>query len=791
MLLPNFFLVTFRNMMKNKVFIILNVLGMGLAIANCLIAYFIYDYNMTFNATHVQSPTIYRVSSMRQFQNDVTRYGYAPLALGNAIKENVPLVDRVVRYNPFGIDFRLGTDMFNTDMAYVDPEFFTMFTFDMQEGTAPVNTSQVVISEEVAGIHFKGESAVGKMLTQVLDSGKTKEYMVSGVFRNPPNNSSFTNDAFILFASQYTEDPTQENNWRLRTTLFVQVINPAQVPAVEKQIKSYAANNNAVREDFIIGEFDLEPFVGMAVRDSFNDVRGVWTNQASPQSMAYGTAIMGFLVVLIACFNLTNTAIAVSSRRLKEIGIRKVMGSSRGHLIGQFISETMFICFLAMIVGILLGEFALVPGFNVLWSEVKLDPDYFGRPAFLIFTSLMLLFIGLLAGGYPAFYISKFQPTEILKGRMRFGGTTFFSRVLLTLQFTISVIAIVSSIALVDNAKFQRDFDLGVNLKGVAYSWVRSQAEYEQFRNRLLQLPDISSIGSSTHHIGTSYINDPVKHESSEIEVDILDAGDDYVKTVGLSLLEGRDFIKDSESDKRESVIVTQTLADGFGWTEPLGKEIVWMDSVKYQVIGVIKPVLNQGLWRKAEPMMIRYSGKENTKFIIVSAPDDKIKSVKESMEAIHKDLFPDRIARIRLMDEVTVNANNVNNNILTMFIFTGIVALFLSSAGLFTLVSLSIIKKMKEIGVRKVFGASAGNLSRVINGEFFAVLTIAAVLGAAAGGWMSRMLMGSIWAYYQSPTGWTIIGSVAVILAVAVATVGYKILQTVRLNPANVLRDE
>lgn len=789
-MLSNYFLVTFRNMMKNKVFIILNVLGMGLAIGNCLIAYFIYDYNVTFNATHVQSPTIYRVSSLREFQNDVTRYGYAPLALGNAIKENVPSVERVVRYNPYGVDFRLGTEIFNTDMAYVDTEFFTLFTMDILEGTVPANNSQLVISEEVAAKHFKGESAIGKMLTQMLDSGKTKEYMISGVFRDQPNNSSFRKDAFIPFANQYPGDPGQENNWRLRTTLFVQIKDASQIPSIEKQIKTYTANNNAVREDFIIKEFDIEPFVGMAVRDSFNDVRGVWTTQASPQSMAYGTAVMGFLVVLIACFNLTNTAIAISSRRLKEIGIRKVMGSTRGHLIAQFIGETMFICFMALIVGILLGEFALVPGFNILWSEVKLDPDYFGRPTFLIFTSATLLFVGLLAGGYPAFYISKFQPTSILKGRLQFGGTTLFSRVLLTLQFTISVIAIVSSIALVDNAQFQRDFDLGVNLNGVAYSWVRNQAEYEQFRNRLLQHPDISSIASSTHHIGTSYINDPVKIEGSEIDVDILDAGDDYLKTVGLTLLEGRDFIKDSESDKRESVIVTQAMADRLGWTEPLGKEVVWMDSVKYVVVGVVKTVLNQGLWRKAEPMMIRYNNAD-VRFIIVSAPEDKIKGVKESMEAIHKELFPERIARIRLMDEVTVNANAVNNNILTMFIFTGVVALFLSAAGLFTLVSLSIIKKLKEIGVRKVFGASAANLLRVINGEFFAVLTIAVVLGAASGSWMTRMFMGSIWAYYQSPTLWTILGSVIVIVAVAVATVGYKILQTVRLNPSTVLREE
>lgn len=247
--------------------------------------------------------------------------------------------------------------------------------------------------------------------------------------------------------------------------------------------------------------------------------------------------MMGLLIVLIACFNLTNTAIAVSSRRLKEIGIRKAMGSKRGHLIAQFIGETSFICLMALIVGILLGEFALVPGFNAMWSYVKLEPDYFGRPAFLIFAVTTLVFTGLVAGSYPAFYVSRFSPIEILKGKLKFGGTSIFSQSLLTFQFVISIISIVFSLAFIDNARFQRDYNLGFNKSETAISAVKNRAEYEQFRNRMLQNPDVISVAGSTHHIGINYLNDPIKYESTEIEADILDVGDDYVKTMGLTLV--------------------------------------------------------------------------------------------------------------------------------------------------------------------------------------------------------------------------------------------------------------
>ena len=456
-MLSNYLLITFRNMVKNKVFIVLNVVGLGLAISNCLVAYFIWDYNATFDSTHVQAPTIYRVSTMREFQNEVNRYGHSPMALGNAIRENVPVVDRVVRYFPGGVYFRIGTEVFNTELSYVDPDFFTLFTFDMIAGAAPTNKEEIVINDQLAIKYFNNVQAVGQTITQVLDSGKTREFMVSGVFRKQPHNSSFNRDAFVPFANQFVGDPgQQENSWKTRTTLFVQVIDASQIPVIESQIKGYAANNNKVREDFTIREFDLEPFVGMGVRNSFDQIRGSWTNQGSPQSMAIGTAVMGFLVILIGCFNLTNTAIAVSSRRLKEIGIRKVMGSARGNLIAQFLGETMFISLMAMVAGVLVAEFALVPGFNAMWEVIKLEPNYFGRPAFLIFSTLSLLFIGLLAGTYPAFYLSSFQPSAILKGKLRFGGTSLFSRTLLAVQFMISITAIVCGIAFVDNAQFQK-----------------------------------------------------------------------------------------------------------------------------------------------------------------------------------------------------------------------------------------------------------------------------------------------------------------------------------------------
>jgi putative ABC transport system permease protein len=793
-MVKNYLLITLRSLMKNKLFILINISGLSIAIACCIVGYFNFSFNQRFDEHHVNASTIYRVNSVREFQNRLTTYGYAPIALGNVIKQNVPDVEEMARYIPGNGNFRVGQELFKADLNFVDPGFFRLFTFDFIEGDGVLkDKSQLCISDELAVKYFGKEKALGKAITQVLDSGKLREYVVAGVFKKQPFNSSFFVEAYSHFDNAFADNITgyDENSWKARQHLFLQVKDPSRVAAIEEQIKPYVENNNKIREDFIIRKFELESFVGMGVRDSYDDKPGTWTQEGSPIAAIVGVGAMGIFVLLIACFNLTNTAVAISSRRLKEIGIRKVMGSSRKHLIFQFIGETSLICFVSLLIGMAMGEYLFVPAFNELWPQMKLQTDYLANPNFLIFIGTVLVFTSLLAGSYPAFYITKFQPTTILKGKLKFGGTNIFTRSLLTLQFAISLMAIVGSIAFIENAQYQKELDLGFNKSGVVYTFIKGRSEYETYRNALLSNDAILSITGSQHHFYSSSLNDPIKYDTKEIEADIMDIGEEYIPTVGLTLKEGRNFEKDSENDRKESVIITEGLARKFGMTEPIGKEIIWMDTVKYYVVGVVKDVYNHGMWDELEPVMFRYGNKDKVSHILVSAPPDKLKAVNEFMEVKWKEIFPNKLYSSRYMDDDLVEANTVNNNILIMFVFLGVVALFLSATGLFTLVSLNIIKKMKEIGVRKVLGATMANISRVINTEFAVILLIASVLGGYGGAWASGMLMNSIWDYYKEATFVTMIAGAAVLLVTSVLSIGHKVYATTKLNPANVLRDE
>ncbi len=780
--------------MKNKLYLFINVLGMATSIACCIVGFFNYDFNAGFDQMHTNTSTVYRVGSVREFQNELTEFGHSPVALGNAIKKNIPDVDEVVRYSPDGGNFRVRTELFNSDLTYVDPPFFKLFTFDFIEGNGELkNRNEICISDELAIKYFGKEPAVGKPLTQMLDSGKTKEYVVIGVFKKQPSNSSFGSPAYSHYDNtfEFQKDEFNEDSWKYRNNLFVQIKDPTRVAAVQEQLKPYTANNNKIREDFIINYFLVEPFEGMAVRDEYTGKNGTWTRDASPLAAVIGIGLMGLFVLLIAIFNLTNTAVAISSRRLKEIGIRKVMGSTRKDLIFQFIGETTIICFVSLGLGIVIAELLLLPAFNKLWPDFNMVTDYFGRPNFLIFIVLTLILTSLLAGSYPAFYISKFEPASILKGTLKFGGTNTFTRVLLCLQFAISLAGIVCSFAFTDNATFQRNFDMGFERNGVVFTNVNGRAEYETYRNTLADNPDIISITGTESHLYSSGFNDPIKHEDKEIEVDIMDISAEYIPTMGITVKEGRNFESESATDRKESVIITEGLSKELGITNPIGKEIIWLDTVKYYVVGVVHDIYTNGLWEKMDPVMFRYAPKDKVNHILVQGKADKLIEINQFMEAKWKIIFPERIYDGNYMDEQMVEADTVNKNLVKMFAFLGVVALILSVTGLFTLVSLNIIKKMKEIGVRKVLGASTWNITSVVNREFVIILLLASVGGGFLGWWLSALLMESIWDYYQKVSLASMVVSAVILLTASVISIGYKLYKTTRLNPANVLRVE
>lgn len=786
-------------MMKNKTFIITNVLGLGIAIAITIVTYLAYQYDATFDAVHKNGEHIYRVSSVREFDNTVTRFGYAPLPLTEIMNKTFTEVNHSSSYLSSGSNFKRNDDLFAANISYVHPDFFQMFSFEFIAGTGNELSKTSVLVSETLAVRLFGtpEEAVDKTVTQVYGN-VLKEVKIAGVFRDPPMNSSFykrDGSAYMHienFRDEYSGALPQD--WRRSSTLFIEVKDQDHVGSVYEQLQTFVSNNNQVREDFQVAEFTLDPFTTLAHRDRDENVQAA-TWQAPPVAAIFGSVIMGILILLLACFNLTNTAVAMSARRLKEIGIRKVMGSMRIQLIMQFIGETILICFFALLIGMTLSDF-MIEGWNIMTNNnIHLEPNYYDTPGFLFFLIAVLLVTGVLAGSYPAFYISKFKPVNILKGKLKFGGTNYFTRTLLGLQFAISLIAIIGAIAFMQNAHYQKDYDLGFDVRGSVVAWVNDATEFNTYRNALQSNPQILSIAEAKSSIFFNHLRKPVKYQSLQAEVDVIEVGDNYLETMGLKLLAGRDFVKDSETDQRESIIITENMAGLFGWDNALGKKLVLGDSVKLYVIGVVKNVYTQGLWKEMEPMMIRYIRPEQyhaqATQIIVSTRPENVSAVNAYMKKAWSVVFPNRLYNGYMLGTMLQEVNALNMSIMYGYAFLGLIAVILSATGLYTLLSLNIIKRTKEIGIRKIVGASMLNITRVINAEFAIILIIAVALGSLAGYNWCNVIMSAIWKYHQDVNVWTFVVAIGLLFTVFFITIIHKLVRVANLNPVDTLRDD
>jgi ABC-type antimicrobial peptide transport system permease subunit len=379
-----------------------------------------------------------------------------------------------------------------------------------------------------------------------------------------------------------------------------------------------------------------------------------------------------------------------------------------------------------------------------------------------------------------------------LRGSVKFSGTNPFTRVLLTLQYTISLIAIISGIVFTQNANYQKNYDMGFDMESVVFAKIKNEQGYTTMRNELLGNNLIREIAGSRNNVTSNWYTDPIEFESSEMDVSILDIGANYLKTIGATIIEGRNFIENSQNDVEKSVIINEKMVKTFGWEEPVGKRIVLRDTAELFVVGVVKDIYIDGeLWDPIEPMMMRYVTQKDYRYIAVRAELEDIHAVKALMDEKWKLIYPDELSTVEYMEDEKADSALVNKNIMIIFIFLGSVAVILSAIGLFSLVSLNIIKRMKEICIRKVLGASIANIARNLSREFLIILSIASILGSVAGYYMSKMLMASIWTYYVPIDVTAFIISIVILFFVSALTIGGKVFKSASMNPVNTLRDE
>ncbi len=753
-MLLNYLRLTFRTFFRNSTAFIINLLGMSIALGCFITAWVNYRYNVEFDSKQLNASSLYRIGFWQATERGKVPFGVCPMPMGSLIREGLREGDQVIQYISKDGQFRIGDELFQKQFIYADPAFTSIFTMELLSGSLSLaDKSHVLISDKLAATYYNKSDVVGLPLTQLV-AGEPREFVIGGVFREFPGNSSFRFDLVTGFENYFTdpsERTTIENNWARWTTTFLYLSQPGSVQGIEKQLSKYVTTQNEARPDLKAESFYVEPFVGMAARAVRQRTQGHWMNMGMPPAAVIAPFAMAGFLLLVACFNFMNNAIAVAGNRLKEIGIRKVIGGKRKELIIQFLSETMIFCLLALGLGMILAEY-FTAGWNGMWAGIEIAITYKDNYLFFVVLALLMIFTALLAGGYPAFYISSFKPIEILRGTTRFRGANLLTKSLLVFQFSISLAAVIFALTFYFNSKFQKSYDLGYSWRSVVQVPLETSGQFELLKNEIQSSPFIKAVGGSEHHIYASAYKAAARSEERiEKEVDMLNIGDDYFKTVNVRVLAGREFQKDLASDYKESIIVNEEFVRVFGvGAKPLGARITLNDSIQVYIVGVVKDVYLRALFQPLAPLAFRYVPTENYKYLVASAdPQELVKLNDQMKQAWHK-VFPTRLYPGRLMEYNMVMTLEHFDSVVILYTFMGIVAIIMSVSGLFSLVSLNLQKRTKELGIRKILGAPLPHIVIQSSKLFLLIMVLSFGVGTLLGSVMVNSLMDSVWEYYE-----------------------------------------
>lgn len=801
-MLKNFLIVALRHLLKNKVYVSINIVGLGLALACCIVAYQNSKFNWEFDKSHTQIDNIFKIHSIRDNKGEINEYGRIPFPMADLIKSDIPSLDRVFRYEGHVFtarDEKLGKDkVFNTNLIYADPGFLESFTFPLISGdpTAYHDLDRAMVTQEYARKFYGDEDPLGRVLTIFDDTGMSFNFVIAAVVERAPMNSSVNFEVLVNFENRYRMyDDNVKGNWESFTqNTFVYLGNPQKAGEIETLLDQYLPAQQEARPDFIISQFVLSPMNNHA--HISRNIR--WDNlgNAMPNAAVHTPQIMALLILLVACFNFTNTAIANSNRRLKEIGVRKVLGGNRNQLIKQFMLENLTICLLGLVLGISIATY-LVPSYAALWEGMDMQMNFSEDIMLYVFFALLLVFTTIVAGLYPSLYISKYRPVSILRGTVSIKGTSTLTKILLGTQYAFTAIAIFASVAFIQNARYQETLDLGYDQDQVIGISLLNETQYQKVKTSMEAHPGITAFASAKNHIGRGNYGQTLKQEGLEVDANMMDVGIRYIETMGLEISAGRSFDPKLEaSDSKSSIVVNEKLVEAFGWDDPIGKRVTVNDTVSLSVVGVVENFYLYGFWAPLEPLAfrlksLRFEDDGTYSFIVARTNVSNVTEVYQYLESEWNDQIPNKTFAGFYQDELLSEAKKTNSNIVLIFSFLGSVAFVLSCLGLFTMVSINLVKRTKEIGVRKVLGGSMQHLVFLITRSYFLLLFISTVMGITAGYYLIDGLIASIFTNYKSFDPTTFAIPFLSIVGISLLIAGLRTFQSANANPVNSLRYE
>jgi putative ABC transport system permease protein len=781
----NYLLVGRRNLAKNKTASAINLFGMSVAVASCVAAFlFVKDF-ATVDRFHENGDRIYTITHEVEENGGIARWGNSPAPLGPELAASFPQIEASVRLSRSQAVVAYGDIVVSEAVLFADPQFFDLFSFNLKLGTKESfqKESTVIISERTAEKFFGSKNPMGEVLSLSFAGNPEQAYVVGGVANAFPSNASFKFDVLISSENASGFGRSGEGDWgQFVGGTFIMLAPGASLDPIREAMPQFVTRQNAANEDWQILRYDFENLRSKGFTAFL--IRGRVNYATEWSFMTVFIAIPLFMLAL-SCINYVNITLASALRRLKEIGIRKVIGGSREQIVFQFIAENLILCFLALIAGVILAGLVLVPVFNTLFVEqisMSLATDF----SLWIFLLLLLLGIGLISGAYPALYISSFEPSSILRGHDKVTRKAWLTRSLMTVQFALAFITVVVSVYLASNNEHLLTVDWGYAPDNTLVVSLEGQNDFRILEAELSQYPGVQLVAGAQHHIGRDGSSARVNVDGVDKTVRKIAIGDSYFESMGIKVASGREFERGRTGLDSVSVVVNRAFEQDAGWDDAT-EHSIRLDGRDVSVIGVIDNVLVMPFTSEI-PIIFTKAATESFSVATLKVPagfDTKL------IDDIWKKLFPGKKATYLFQNEVFDISYNSMKKLNRAFVAIALLSLMIACMGLFGLASQNAATRMKEMAVRKSLGASGANLAYELNRKFVVLLGVAAIFASLLCFFGINGLLGLV-PNENLPLGpLPIIFALMLMFSTAGAAVFYQSRKIALINPAEVLKLE
>ena len=802
-MIRNYLKIAFRYLMRYKTYTAINVLGLAVGITCCILIMLFVRSEFSYDRFNSKANRIYRAWQDEKFQGQEFKNTVTPIPMGPALQTSFPEVESMCRVFVFNTLIKVNNNSFNENITMVDPTIFRMFDFKLVHGsvTNPFPTSNaVIITPKISKKYFGDAIPIGK--TFEIQLGDQKQlFAIAGVAEQATEESSIKYDILLPFtnAKLIFREKTLHSWFNVFNETYVLLRKGVRAADLEKKFQPMLKQQ--LGEDYGTEEFNmyLQPLTSIHLDNSLPG--GI--QPISNPKYSYILATIGILILLVACINFITLSVGRSTTRALEVGVRKAMGAERKQLIRQFWGEALLVTMISVIIG-LVAAFVLLGPFNQL---VNRHLVFHMDLLFIAFCALLLAIVALIAGVYPAVILSGFNPIEVLKGKLKMKDAGLFRKGLIIGQFVASIVMIICTLVIRNQMTYLQNKDLGYKKDQVIIvptnkRRIEGYPLARLYKTELLKYPEVSSACvsmysfSETPWVGFGYSDDKKNYHT--FQYNEIDAS--FMQTMQIPIVQGKTFSPENTADTNNSILVNETLVKEYGIKDPIGKKF---GKYSQQIIGVTKDFNYESLHTKIKPLVLslKYDtiARQSSDVNFANSPQPRISvrmkggNIQNNINLLKKawqTVAPNQDFEYHFLDEGLARAYEEEQKSATVVKIASGLSIFIACMGLFGLATLTVTRRTKEIGIRKVLGANALQLVRLLSSDFLLLIVVAALIAFPIAWWAMQKWLSDF--AYRTTIGWWVFALAAIAsIIIALVTISTQSIKAAMMNPVKSLRTE